>query len=268
MTTWTPKDITIYGVRLRYYRTGGAGRPLVLVHGLTDHSLYWSALARALADEHDVIMYDSRGHGASDPSPDGYALTTLAADLAALVRALKLDRPAVIGHSMGGSTAALAAAENPGLFRAVALEDPVWGGGAGGSVDMEAVRAQWEAQLLGRKGRDRAALLAEVRGESPNWSAEDYELWVDSKLAALPAALAVLPTFVRDWPADARRIDCPLLVLTGEPERGAIVDQRSEQAILAAKPDAKVVRLSGAGHQVRRERFDAYLAEVRRFLAQ
>jgi N-formylmaleamate deformylase len=267
MEGWERGDLRVNGVRLRYYR-GGGGAPVVLVHGLTDRASYWDRLARALAEDYAVVLYDSRGHGESDPSPGGYTLATLAADLLALGRALGLERPAVIGHSMGGSTAALAAAETPGMFRRVVLEDPVWSSTVRQPSDLEATRDGWRADLLALKQLDRETLMARVRGESPGWADEDYHAWVDSKAAVLPEALDVMPAFARDWLGDARRIDCPLLVLTGEPERGAIVDLAAERMLRDAQPQAAVVRLSGTGHQVRRERFDAYLAAVRSFLAE
>jgi pimeloyl-ACP methyl ester carboxylesterase len=69
-------------------------------------------------------MYDARGHGYSD-KPDGpYDLATHVADLVGLIRALGLEKPVLMGHSMGGGTVALAAATHPDLARAVILEDP------------------------------------------------------------------------------------------------------------------------------------------------
>jgi pimeloyl-ACP methyl ester carboxylesterase len=68
------------------------------------------------------------------------------------------------------------------------------------------------------------------------------------------------------WPEDVRRIDCPLLILTGEPERGALFDPSAEQIVRQVRPDAQVVRIPGVGHQVRREGFVAYLEAVQRFL--
>lgn len=268
MADFTQHQIIINTVRLNYYRAG-SGPTVILVHGLTDYALYWSALARALATDYDVIMYDSRGHGASDPSPTDYHLATLAGDLATLVGSLGLVRPAVIGHSMGASTASIAAAANPGLFRAIILEDPVWRSATPeGAPDWGMLRMGWHADLLSMKALDRAALLARVRGESPGWRDEDYEQWADSKVAVNPEALGVLPSFQRMWPDDARAIDCPLLLLTGEPERGAIVDPGAATIVEQVHPNARIVRLSGVGHQVRREGFETYLREVREFLRQ
>lgn len=267
MPEFAQHRITVNHVSLNYYRAGN-GPPVILVHGLTDYALYWSALARALARDYDVVMYDSRGHGASDPSPTDYSLDTLAADLAGMIGSLELTRPAVIGHSMGAATAAIAAAVNPGLFRAMVLEDPPWRSAvAADAPDMAAVRDAWRADLHMMKSMEYAALLARGRAETPGWSEEDYRQWADSKIAVNPAALDVLPSFQRMWPDDVRRIACPLLLLTGEPERGALVDPGAEAIIRQIQPGARIARLSGVGHQVRRGAFDSYLREVRAFLA-
>jgi N-formylmaleamate deformylase len=266
MDGWDTGDVRVNGVRLRYHRSGGALPPVVLVHGLTDHSWYWLALARALAPAYDVVLYDARGHGESDRSPQDYTLAVLADDLVALREALQLEHPAVIGHSMGGSTASVAAAGHPGLFRCLVLEDPVWPDPAR-AWNPAALIPSWHADLLANQGTPREARIARQREAAPGWTEEDYGLWADSKAAVRPEALDVLASFARPWVDDARRIDCPLLVLTGEPKRGAIVDEAAEAALRTARPDVRLVRLSGTGHQVRRERFAAYRDEVMRFLA-
>jgi pimeloyl-ACP methyl ester carboxylesterase len=106
-----------------------------------------------------------------------------------------------------------------------------------------------------------------VHSLAPGWTDEDYELWAASKVAVRPEALDVLASFARPWVEDARRITAPLLLLTGEPERGAIVDQAAEAALRVVRSDVRFVRLSGTGHQVRRECFADYRDEVLRFLA-
>jgi len=263
----TTHELLIGGVRLRLHR-GGSGPALVFVHGLTDHGLDWSRLMRACAASHTVVCYDSRGHGQSDDSPTDYHLETLADDLLGLVDALGLERPVLIGHSMGGSTAAVAAARAPERFAGVVLEDPVWGSRRATADDMAALIPGWAEQVVRRRAMSLADLLAEACAESPDWDDEDYQLWAESKLMVRPAALGVLPSFVRDWLADARRITAPLLVLTGEPERGAIVDLAAEQALLAARPATTVARFAGTGHQVRRVRFADVVALLQRWLAQ
>ena len=92
---------------------GGDLPPLVLVHGFTDHALYFTRVAEALAGSWDVVAYDARGHGASDRVTGRFGDATRVADLVAVVRELGLDRPALLGHSMGGATVGQAIAQYP-----------------------------------------------------------------------------------------------------------------------------------------------------------
>src|SRR5690349_3955745 len=120
----TSADVVVQGTKLHYYRAGCDKPPLVLAHGLTDDGLCWTPVAEVLADTHDVIMVDARGHGKSDAPEDGYTLTNLAADLAGVIRELALDKPVILGHSMGAITALTLAASYPDMPRAILLEDP------------------------------------------------------------------------------------------------------------------------------------------------
>jgi len=105
MPTFKDDFIEANGIRQHYWRTGNRTKPaLVLCHGITDNGLCWTPVARALEADYDVIMLDARGHGLSDAPESGYATADLAADLAAFIHALDLEKPAVLGHSMGGAT--------------------------------------------------------------------------------------------------------------------------------------------------------------------
>src|SRR5215472_4808053 len=104
MTEWSSGDVSANGIRIHYHRTGGDKPPLVLNHGATDNGLCWTRLARALEADYDLIMPDARGHGLSEAPASGYGTQERAADLAGLIEALRLDRPAVGGHSMGVGT--------------------------------------------------------------------------------------------------------------------------------------------------------------------
>ena len=85
---------------------------------------------KALAGEYDMILPDARGHGLSDQPPTGYAPQDHAADVAGLIRGLGLERPILIGHSMGAGVAATVAAHYPDLVAGAILEDPPWRAGA------------------------------------------------------------------------------------------------------------------------------------------
>lgn len=68
---WATNDVLANDVRIRYYRTGGEGPPVVLAHGITDSGLCWTALAEELQQDYDVVMYDARGHGESEDPGGG-----------------------------------------------------------------------------------------------------------------------------------------------------------------------------------------------------
>src|SRR5439155_11984508 len=84
----------------------------------------WTRVARDLESDYDVIMPDARGHGLSDAPATGYSSTDHAADLAGLIGALGLQRPAVGGHSMGAGTTLRLIADYPSLASCAVLEDP------------------------------------------------------------------------------------------------------------------------------------------------
>jgi N-formylmaleamate deformylase len=126
MTTWCEGDVVANGINVHYYRTGGDRPALVLAHGITDNGPCWTRLARALKNEYDLIMVDARGHGRSDAPASGYTNADHAADVAGMIQALNLDKPALVGHSMGAAISATLAAQYPGLTRGLVLEDPPW----------------------------------------------------------------------------------------------------------------------------------------------
>jgi pimeloyl-ACP methyl ester carboxylesterase len=83
------------------YTESGDGPPLVLVHGITESQAAWDPIRAALDERWRVVTVDLRGHGASDRRAP-YDMATLAQDVAAVVDARGLDRPLVVGHSLGG----------------------------------------------------------------------------------------------------------------------------------------------------------------------
>ena len=103
---------------------GGGGPPLVIVPGITMPAATVEFLALRLAPRHRVISVDPRGRGLSEQPRSGYALTDYADDLAALIQALGLAHPTVLGHSMGARIAAALAVRHPQRAGAVILADP------------------------------------------------------------------------------------------------------------------------------------------------
>src|SRR4051812_41206150 len=105
-THWHSGEISTQdGATLHYTRTGRDKSGIVLLHGVQVDGLSWLRTAQALESAYDVVMPDSRGHGRSSRVSDNFSSALLVSDVAAVVRALDLDRPYVVGHSMGADIA-------------------------------------------------------------------------------------------------------------------------------------------------------------------
>ncbi len=126
MTTWIHGVCETNGISIHYLRTGGARPPVVLLHGLMGSGASWPPLARELEGEFDVVMPDARGHGGSSAPHHGYRYDDHASDIVGLIRGLELPRPVLLGHSMGGMTAAVVASRGAGILRGLILVDPTF----------------------------------------------------------------------------------------------------------------------------------------------
>lgn len=150
MINWTANKIATNGVTLHYTRTGsnmgGDKPPVILAHGFSDDGLCWTPVAEVLEADYDVIMVDARGHGRSDAPEQGYGPIEMAADLAGVITGLGLHKPAVLGHSMGGSTTMALAGLYPDIPGAILIEDS----GARSFMAGNSADAQVTAQTMAR----------------------------------------------------------------------------------------------------------------------
>ncbi len=106
-------ELKLNGLRINYFEWKGRGRrPLVLMHGLRDYSYYWQDCANRLLDDFHVYTFDQRGHGESERAPGGYLVWALAADLAAFVDAVGLERFDIAGLSLGSRCSMAYARDN------------------------------------------------------------------------------------------------------------------------------------------------------------
>ena len=266
-TQWIANDIIVNGIKLYYHRTGGHKPPLVLAHGVTDNGLCWTRLAQALEKDYDLIMYDARGHGLSD-KPGSYTLADHVADLAGLVAGLGLDKPVVAGHSMGAANVAAAATAHPGLARAIILEDPPWWSDAPVMAEHLAGLDNWRADMVTRKSKTREEIIAEGQQDSPTWAEVEWAAWAESKRQVDPNVLqwAKTETPFMTWHDMVARLTCPALLVTADPELGAIVPAKVANEAARLNPRLKVVHIAGAGHNIRREQFETYVKAVTTFL--
>ena len=269
MANWKSGDVNVNGLRLHYTRTGGPGPQVVLAHGFSDDGLCWTPLAEALASQYDLVMVDARGHGRSDAPERGYGSAEHAADLAGVITALGLGRPAVLGHSMGAATALVLAGTRADLAGAILLEDPppLWAADfpPGPAQERHAEMRIWITDL---KRKTREGLIADQRAASPGWSEAELGPWADSKLRFSLNAFNDLGGATVEWGAILPRITCPALLITADPALGALITAEGAQALQGQIPQLRVAHIPGAGHNIRREAFAHYLEVVQAFLAE
>jgi len=112
----------------------GDGRTVVCIHGLTANCICWQEIAEALTPTHRLIAYDLRGRGLSDKPDSGYSEAVHVDDLGCLMEDLRLQKPVLMGHSLGGYIALGMAAEKPESVSGLILVD------AGGDLP----QSQWD----------------------------------------------------------------------------------------------------------------------------
>jgi pimeloyl-ACP methyl ester carboxylesterase len=118
----TPAETYIEANGLRvYYEAYGEGEPLLLLHGGTATSRSWASHLPAFTEHFRVFAPDSRGHGRTDNPTGELGYHLMADDVAALIKALGLQRPLVLGYSDGGQIALELGMRYPGMAGALVL---------------------------------------------------------------------------------------------------------------------------------------------------
>jgi pimeloyl-ACP methyl ester carboxylesterase len=281
MSTWFSGDITAVGIdgapgiKVHYHRTGGDKPPLVLAHGFSDNGLCWTRVAQVLEKEYDVIMPDARGHGLSDAPEEGYSSEDMAADLAGLIRALKLDRPALMGHSMGASTVAATVVGYPELLTCAILEDPPWfdenspWNRGRAELSEEERKAQADkrlAEIVATKSKPKAEIIAGGRERSPTWDKVEWSPWADAKKQMSTNILGRMTIARKPWQEIAGALTRPTLLVTADPDSAIVTPKIAAQA-QAMNDCIQWVRIEGAGHNIRREQFETFVEAVTDFLS-
>lgn len=273
MTNWTSHKIASNGITLHYTRTGtnkgGDKPPIVLAHGFSDDGLCWTPVAQALEADYDVIMVDARGHGRSDAPDGGYHAQTMATDLAGVITGLGLNRPVVMGHSMGGSTTMALAGLFPDIPGAIIIEDAGAGNIMADKSPEALARLQgWHDRMAMLQRKTHAELIEHAHTVTPTWAEPELEPWAHAKLRFNMKALDRSDAVPLDWEQLLGNITCPALLLYADPELGGGVTAERAAEMQGMLPQLQTVHIGGAGHNIRREQFAAYMEAVSSFLAQ
>ena len=213
MAGWTTGTCKANGIDVHYLRTGGDKPPVVLLHGLMTNGACWTPLARELEKDYDVVMPDARGHGNSGAPDHGYRYDILAADVVSLIDALGLATPVVLGHSMGGMTAAVVASRNPKRLRGLVLADPTFLTPQRQREVHESDVADQHRRILNRPRED---LLAEMRVRHSRRSREVIELFAQARFQTSIRAFEVLTPPNPDYMQLINTLDVPSLLVVGD----------------------------------------------------
>lgn len=242
MTAFREGTCATNGIRLHYLRTGGDKPPVVLLHGLMGSGACWTPLARALAPAFDVVMPDLRGHGASSAPEHGYRYDDLADDVDGLLDQLALARPVLLGHSMGGMTAAVVASRRRADLRGLVLVDPTF-------LTPERQREVHASDVAGQHrkaialGKD--GLVAQARARSPRRSLALITIQAEARLATSMAAFDVLTPPNPDYREVVRAIAVPSLLVVGD---DPVVTPTMAAELEALNPRLRTEVIANAGH--------------------
>jgi pimeloyl-ACP methyl ester carboxylesterase len=242
MTTWISGVCETNGISIHYLRTGGVKPPVVLLQGLMGSGACWTPLARALEGELDVVMPDARGHGDSSAPHHGYRYDDLASDVADLVRGLKLSRPVLLGHSMGGMTAALVASRGAGMIRGLILVDPTFLSPERQREVRNSDVADQHRRVLGLQKSD---LVAQARVRHPHRSPEIVELQAEARLKTRMCAFEVLTPPNPEYRELVSTIDVPSLLVIGD---DPVVTLEMATELRSLNPRMRIEQVQDASH--------------------
>ena len=255
MTTWSSGVCETNGISIHYLRTGGAKPPVVLLHGLMGSGACWTPLARALEGEFDVVMPDSRGHGGSSAPPHGYRYDDLAGDVVGLIRGLELSRPVLLGHSMGGMTAAVVASRGAEVIRGLILVDPTF---LSPERQREVQGSDVADQHRRALGLQKSELVAQARARHPHRSTEIVELQAEARLKTRMGAFDVLTPPNPEYRDVVSAFDVPSLLVIGD---SPVVTLEMATELRSLNPRVRIEEVQDAGHGLPFERPER-LAEV------
>jgi pimeloyl-ACP methyl ester carboxylesterase len=115
-TKGTGQYAEVNGINL-YFETHGAGRPMILLHGGLMSGEMFGPVIPLLAERHQVVAVDLQGHGRTADIDRPIDVRVMADDIAALIDHLGVDRPDIVGYSLGGGVALHTAARYPAKVR-------------------------------------------------------------------------------------------------------------------------------------------------------
>jgi pimeloyl-ACP methyl ester carboxylesterase len=249
--------VSIEGARVFYEEAGSGEPPLLLVHGIGNHT-HFAAQVDYFARSHRVVAPDLPGFGKSDAPEREYGIAAFADIVARLCDELGLRGPVIVGHSMSGAVALEVAAARPDLPSAVVLLDPI------PIVPLPALREQrgeLAEALAGPAYREAFRAFAEARMFRPTDDPELRARIVDEMCATPQHVLA--PTFasLSRWSGEdiAGRVSVPVLLVTAGD--GLPADMTRTRELLPRLEHARAVGVGHFAHVMAPDQINAMIAQ-------
>jgi 3-oxoadipate enol-lactonase len=242
--------LTVNDTELHFERRG-AGEPLLLVQGMSGHSLHWGEpFLCALERDFELVLYDHRGVGRSAPHAAPFTIADLAADALGLLDALSIERAHVLGISMGGMVAQELVLADPARVLTLTLGATYCGGPGARFTDDDVVQQLAAAILSGDPAsKIRAGWEFNVSAQygSADGNFERFAAVAELYPIALPGILAQVEAIIgHDTSERLGAIDVPTLVVHGTDDRMLAVDNGTMVAGLIG--GARLELLDGVGH--------------------
>ena len=288
---WSDGYAYANGIRVHYYRAAPApGKPaIVMVHGVSDIGLSWTTLTWKLQGSYDIYMLDARGHGLSDPFTASDTGDTLVKDVVEFVRTMKLEKPILMGHSMGAATVRRIGAEYPDLAKAIVMLDPGLGGGPPASPSSGAPAAASPAVpasatalapdrqatsmrptpevLVAQNNQPFDDLVAKCRKQTPNWDVVDCQYWALSKKqyhgVYTDQTRQAMSGGMRTGDSLAK-IPVPVLILKADAPPDV---RKTHQEAASVIPKGRLVHIDGAGHNLHHDQLARTVEVLTGFLS-
>lgn len=268
------RSVRTNALDLHYLDWGGPSRtPAIALHGFALNCHSFDEVAPRLRSRVRLLAFDQRGHGLSERASrvEDYTRENMVADIEGAVHALGLERPVVIGHSMGGMNAMTFAARNPALVRALVLVDVGPEVSVDGAREVGAfVAGPYELDSLDAwvehthryypwrsKERIRARLAVSLRETADGKLAKQYDERFRQGFGGVAEA--------RDALADvAAALRCPTLLVHGA--ASPVLTREMAERFAARVPCVQLVSIEGAGHSVAGDQPDEFVKVVEAFL--
>jgi non-heme chloroperoxidase len=213
-----------------YYEDHGSGQPIVLIHGYPLSGRAWDKQVPVLVDAgYRVITYDRRGFGKSSQPSIGYDYDTFAADLNALMEALRLEATTLVGHSMGtGEVVRYLGTYGSARVGKAVLVSPIPPFLLQTEDDPEGLPADLFAGFAHAATSDTPAWMKGFLESFYNFdllggtlvSDQAFQAsWNIATSASATAAVACVATWETDFRGDLPKIDVPVLVVHGTADR-------------------------------------------------